>query len=287
MLHLPHRNVINITVSSEQIGNQLRTWCQQNFWVTCPSCTAMVANPLHPQMNGPTQQVADMSLQGVQLFKLTITFYFPCNVAATLLGQSRALRNNVKYLGVTIDSSLKFDIHISTITDKTSTAVGIISKLRHYMPTNASLKIYYSLIHSQLLYGLPVWGSTYTSYLNKLITTQNKALKLISRLLDSPYPFYSKFEILKLPDLYNLEIDKLVHAHFKNKLPSSLSNYFTLTSQVSLRSIRSTQTPKKLLYIPRYSTNWLQRCIKYQGVKIWNDIPLDQGFLTGGKFSEV
>ena len=65
-----------------------------------------------------------------------------------------------------------------------------------------------------------------------------------------------------------------VHAHFSNKLPSPLSNYFTLTSQVSHKSTRLTQTKKKLLYIPRYSTNRLQRCIKYQGVKIWNDIPL-------------
>ena len=145
------------------------------------------------------------------------------------------------------------------------------------MPTNALLKIYYTLIHSRLLYGLPMWGSTYTSYLYKLITIQNKAVKLIGggRLLDSPSPFYSKFEILKLPDLYNLEIRKLVHAHFSNKLPFSLSNYFTFTSQVSYRSTRSTQTHKKLLYIPRYSTNRLQRRIKYQGVKIWNDIPLD------------
>ena len=146
------------------------------------------------------------------------------------------------------------------------------------MPTNALLKIYYSLIHSQLLYGLPVWGSIYTFYLNKLITIQNKTVKLIGggRLLDSPSPFYSKFRILKLSDFYDLELGKLVHAHFSNKLPSPLSNYFTLTSQVSHRSTRLTQTKKKkLLYIPRYSTNRLQRCITYQGVKIWNDIPLD------------
>ena len=188
-----------------------------------------------------------------------------------------SLRNNVKYLEVTIDSSLKFETHISTIAHKTSRAAGIISRLRHHMPTNALLKIYYSLIHSQLLYGLPVWGSTYTSCLYKLITIQNKAVKLIGggRLLDSPSPFYSKFRILKLFNLYNLEIGKLVHAHFSNKLPSPLSNYFALTSQVSDRNTRLTQTKKKLLYIPRYSTNRLQRCIKYQRVKIWNDIPLD------------
>ena len=34
-----------------QIGNKLRTWCQDMSWVSCPNCTAMVVNPMHPQMN--------------------------------------------------------------------------------------------------------------------------------------------------------------------------------------------------------------------------------------------
>ena len=47
------------------------------------------------------------------------------------------------------------------------------------MPRKALQAFYYSLIHTHLLYGLPVWGSTHPSYLKKLITLQNKAVKLI------------------------------------------------------------------------------------------------------------
>ena len=185
----------NLTSSSSQINNDLdniSSWFRANLLTVNPSKSHALIIP--PKLNKP----------------------FPA-IEISINNSPISLRNKVKYLGVTTDLSLKFDTqYISTIAHKTSRAVGIISKLRHYMPTNASLKIYYSLIHSQLLYGLPVWGSTYTSYLNKLITIQNKAVKLIGggRLLDSPYPFYSKFRILKLPDLYNLEIGKLVHAHF-------------------------------------------------------------------------
>ena len=41
---------------------------------------------------------------------------------------------SAKYLGVTTDKQLNFDNHISTVEHKISRAVGIISKLRHYLP---------------------------------------------------------------------------------------------------------------------------------------------------------
>ena len=57
-------------------------------------------------------------------------------------------------------------------------------------------------------------------------------------------------------------------------LPNNLSNYFTLTSQISEKSTRLNEISKKTLHIPFYKTSRLQRCIKYQGVKIWNEIPI-------------
>ena len=83
----------------------------------------------------------------------------------------------IKYLGLNIDMTLNFDFHISNIAYKISRTVGIISKIRHYLPEKAPLKIYYVRIHSHLLYGLIIWGSTFPTYLKKLITLQNKAVK--------------------------------------------------------------------------------------------------------------
>ena len=57
-------------------------------------------------------------------------------------------------------------------------------------------------------------------------------------------------------------------------LPKNLSNYFILTSQISKKSTRLNKKSKKNLHISFYKTLRLQRCIKYQGVKIWNEIPI-------------
>ena len=94
----------------------------------------------------------------------------------TVLNQS----NSVKYLDVIIDSKLNFDTHIKKLAHRILKAVGIMFKLKQYMPGKALQVLYYSVIHTHLLYGLPVWGSTHPSYLKKkLITLQNKTVKLI------------------------------------------------------------------------------------------------------------
>ena len=192
---------------------------------------------------------------------------------------------NAKYLGLQIDSTLTFQNHLRLIENKLSRALGMLLKLKSVLPQSALLKLYYALFHPHLLYGLVVWGSALPTHLKKITTLQNKAVKVIGggRIRDNATPFYAKFKILKLTDLYKLEICKLVHDHLHNKLPSSLSNLFCKSQQISQRSTRSSSNPY-ILYIPRFRSKRLQRCIKYQGVTIWNSIPSDIQTLTKRAF---
>ena len=61
-----------------------------------------------------------------------------------------------RYLEIIFDSKLKFQSHISLLEKKLARSVGILTKLSHFLPQEALLNLYYSLIHSQLLYALPV-----------------------------------------------------------------------------------------------------------------------------------
>ena len=63
------------------------------------------------------------------------------------------------------------------------------------------------MVHSHLLCGLVVWGSTFSSYLKKLNSIQNKAIKLIGggNYENRATTYCSKLNILKLPDIYKLE----------------------------------------------------------------------------------
>ena len=70
------------------------------------------------------------------------------NVYDNNTGQYLSLdrKNYVKFLGVFIDSNLKWSHHINYVALKISRIVGIIARLRHFVPTQTLLMIYRSLI---------------------------------------------------------------------------------------------------------------------------------------------
>ena len=147
---------------------------------------------------------------------------------------------SAKYLGVTIDNHLSFNQHITLLENKVARSVGVISKLRFYLPQSSLIILYFSLVHTHLLYALPVWASTYNTYLSKLKRLQNKAVRIISRtsIKDRITPNYHRLEILKLDDLYTLEIAKLMYQFTQNKLPDSFDHYSTYSSDVSKHCTR-------------------------------------------------
>ena len=76
-------------------------------------------------------------------------------------------REFVEYLGVLIDYKLSWNNHIDTILLKISRTVGLLLKLRHFVPFSTLISIYHSLIAPYLRYGLIAWGQASKSQLNK------------------------------------------------------------------------------------------------------------------------
>ena len=104
-----------------------------------------------------------------------------------------------KYLGITLDYRFSFDLHINNLVKKLSRLVGILAEVKPFLDTKTMLHLYYAIFHPHLLYGILVWGSTCKSYLKKLGTQQNKAVKIIGgcRYSNRATPFYLKFGTLK------------------------------------------------------------------------------------------
>ena len=89
----------------------------------------------------------------------------------------------------------------------------MMARLRYYLPLSSLLTLYYALMQSQLLYGLPILASTYQTYLTKLRKLQNKAVKILAKAhpREKVSPWYHKLNILKLDNLYQFEIAKLMY----------------------------------------------------------------------------
>ena len=182
------------------------------------------------------------------------------------------LSHTAKYLGIILDDRLSFKTHIDFLVTIISRSVGIMIKLRPYLPKETLTILYYALVHSHILYGLPVWAATYT-YLNKLRKLQNKAIRTItkSNIKNRITPQYRHLGILKLNDLYIYEIAKFMCQYVHNMLPSQFNNYFSFTHNIHSHETRNSTS--KAMTLTCYSTNRNQNSIKYKGVKIWNSIP--------------
>ena len=88
-------------------------------------------------------------------------------------------KNYVKYLGVLIDETLSWKYHIVHLASKISKTIGIIARLRHFLPLATLHHIYISLIQPYLLYGIVAWGRAAKTHRNKILLLQKRALRLM------------------------------------------------------------------------------------------------------------
>ena len=68
------------------------------------------------------------------------------------------LTHSHKFLGVTFDDQLKFNLHIADISTKISKSVGIIYKLSNVLPNSTLLNIYHALVNLHIMYCNVIWG---------------------------------------------------------------------------------------------------------------------------------
>ena len=143
-----------------------------------------------------------------------------------------------RYLGAILDNKLTFSDHISNVAKKISLSVGIISKLRHYAPTSILLKLYYAILHPHLLYGIIVWGSTYKSYSQKLVSLENKDLRLITNNFTFHQPFTCLCYTSKIKYL-NYQISILMKSQY-SCINFAIRNFQLLFRSTSVKRIRYT-----------------------------------------------
>jgi hypothetical protein len=85
-------------------------------------------------------------------------------------------KNYVKYLGVLIDSGLTWKDHIDPVASKISKSIGIIAKLRHFVPRSTTSDIYRYLILPYTSYGIILWGRAARVHLNKILILSFKSV---------------------------------------------------------------------------------------------------------------
>ena len=90
-------------------------------------------------------------------------------------------RESVKYLGVVVDENLKWQNHINNVSRTISRGIGIMGRARYYLSSKHLLLLYNILILPYLNYCAAVWGSNYSTRLDKLVKLQKRAVRIIGK----------------------------------------------------------------------------------------------------------
>ena len=155
-------------------------------------------------------QSVPLVLNGVNLNRITIT----------------------KFLGVKIDENLTWS-HISDVSNKISKTIGIMNRLKCFIPSEILVILYNSLVLPYLNYSVLTWGSSLANC-DRLLLLQKRAVRIISKAghRDHTANLFANLKLLRFKDLYYLNLGTFtcMYKYMNNAFPSCFSSYFTLTS---------------------------------------------------------
>jgi hypothetical protein len=159
--------------------------------------------------------------------------------------------SDIKFLGVTIQSNLKWDKHCENIAKKIVQAVSAMSRLKYSLPSSALLTIYRSLIETHLNYSILAWGNAPKKTTQRLVTLQKRAIRLIVKAKYNSHtePLFRNLKILKFEDLAKLNTIKLGWKALNRKLPQYHSEQLPLNTDF-LNISRATRQQNNIHVFP-------------------------------------
>ena len=171
-----------------------------------------------------------------------------------------------KYLGIILDSKLKFDKHIDYIGKKISRSIGIFYRLRNLIPIKGMLALYYSLVYPYIIYCILIWGNTYQTHLNKIILLQKRIIRIVNNAsyLAHTSILFHQMRVLKFSDVFKFFLGKYAYEqNISNNLNFVSHDYPTSSSSNPVPQFqRLTSTQRSLNYLAPVLFNQIDDSIK-------------------------
>ena len=182
-------------------------------------------------------------------------------------------KQEARFLGVIVDESLNWNCHVKTVLSKMSRYIGIMYKIKKFLPLKARLQIYHSLVQSHLNFCSLVWGFTSKSNIEAIFTKQKKGLRaVIPGFINYKYrdgdipghtkPAFSEYEILNIHGLISLNTFIFVHKvrNFPSLLPPSINATISKDSPVHGSTHETCES-----WLKFYDNNIYRNSVFYKG----------------------
>ena len=176
-----------------------------------------------------------------------------------------------KFLGVYIDEKLTWKKHIEHVAAKISKGLGAMGRIRNIVPSKSLLMLYHALVYPYLTYCNIVWGTACASVLAKLVSLQNRAVRLVTH---SPFrsscnPLYADLKLLKITDIVKFQTTQFMFKIKYHLLPLSCMQYVTVSDSQRLHDTRK----KSYFVIEGCRTVVREKSLNVFGPKLWDSLP--------------
>ena len=88
--------------------------------------------------------------------------------------------HSIPCLGVKLDETLNWDEHIEMVCKKVGAGIGILKRIKPYVPANTFISIYNAPIQPYFDYCSPLWGVCNKTLRDNLQKFQNRATRIIA-----------------------------------------------------------------------------------------------------------
>ena len=174
------------------------------------------------------------------------------------------------FLGLILDKNLNWKSHVNFIGKKISKTVGIMTKLKNFLPVHALYNIYNALILPHLNYCSSIWG--WQSH--NLFKIQKKAIRIItkSRYNAHTNKLFKELNTLKINDICALHDYKFLYKIINGLVPTFFANI--LGPQNGENHEHDTRNASDIR-LPAVRHEFARNSISYRFSKIFNKMPND------------
>ena len=174
------------------------------------------------------------------------------------------------FLGLMLNENLNWKNHINKISNKVSSTIGILNKLKHFLPLKTKVLLYNSLILSHLNFGILAWGYECV----RIAKLQKKAVRIItlSKYNAHSEPILKKLKLLKVEDILRLQELKFYYKLKNNKLPHYLQS-LPIKPNTDTHS-HATRT-RHDIHLNKTFHDYAKNCVRINLPKIVNNTPIE------------
>ena len=151
--------------------------------------------------------------------------------------------DEIRDIGVIIDSELKFEKHINSKIQTANKILGIIRRSFMFLNCDIFIPLYKSLIRSHFDYAMIIWSPNLGKFIDSIESVQRRATKMIPEIKKISYP--ERLKHLNLPTLaYRrargdmIEVFKIISNIYDSKSTQNLltmrdkKTYFITRTQI-------------------------------------------------------